>query len=131
MMKLSGLRITVSFIICGPGRLIAELPAKEAIEVALFADPVTLQTLVGPGSPTGQAIFSTLFSIIRTGTMVWRADDAAISVRLDADDDRRRGARDREHTPHRHKSCRQPRAHPSSFRAGRRYLRNTGMRPVV
>jgi CRP-like cAMP-binding protein len=90
-LQLTVIRNPESFVICGPGRLIAELPAKETIEVALFANPITLQTLVGPGSPTGQAIFSTLFSIIRTGTLIWRADDATITVRLDADDDRRRG----------------------------------------
>lgn len=91
LQQLTVIRNPESFIICGPGRLIAELPAKEAIEVAFFADPATLQALVAPGTPTGRVIISALFSIIRTGAIAWRTADSAITFRLDTAGDRRRG----------------------------------------
>jgi len=91
LQQLTVIRNPESFIICGPGRLIADLPAKEAIEVAFFADPGTLQALVAPGTPAGRVIISALFSIIRTGVIAWRPDDSPIDFRLDTADDRRRG----------------------------------------
>ena len=40
-----------SFILSGPGHLLARLAQKEAIEVLFLQSPTTLQQLAGPGSP--------------------------------------------------------------------------------
>jgi CRP-like cAMP-binding protein len=94
-----------SFMLCGPGRLLADLPAKEAITVACFADPLTLQALAAPGTPTGQAIFSALFSIIRSGAISERVDDRALTVALDAPNERRRGTLTVERTVDDQRAC--------------------------
>jgi CRP-like cAMP-binding protein len=91
LQELVVIRNEESFILSGPGRLVPQLPEKEAIEISFFVEPVVLQQLVGPGTPSGAVIFNTLFSIIRSGQISDRIAEVNCRFELASTADRRAG----------------------------------------
>jgi CRP-like cAMP-binding protein len=91
LQKLVVLRHDESFILSGPTRLLDELPDKEAIEFYFFADPLTLRTVAGPGSPSGNVIFKALWAVLQTGALPERTAGSVSPCRFETSSDRRTG----------------------------------------
>jgi CRP-like cAMP-binding protein len=91
LQKLVVIRSPEQFILSGPGRLLPQLPEKEAIEISFFAEPAILQTLIGPGIPSGAVAFNALFSIIRSERISDRIFEAACRYETNPSPDRRSG----------------------------------------
>ncbi|MGC2661503.1 MAG: cyclic nucleotide-binding domain-containing protein [Bryobacteraceae bacterium] len=92
LQKLVVIRHPESFILTGPSRLLAESPDKEAIEFAFFADPLTLRSVAGPGSPSGNVIFKALWAVLQTGALSERIAGIVSPCRFESSSDRRTGS---------------------------------------
>lgn len=92
LQKLVVIRDVESFILSGPGRLLPHVPEKEAIELSIFSEPAILRRLAGLGTPSGAVIFNALFSILRSGRISERIDQAHWRYAVAPDAERRTGA---------------------------------------
>jgi CRP-like cAMP-binding protein len=92
LQKLVVIRYPESFILSGPTRLLDELPDKEAIEVAFFADPLTLRAVAGPGCPSGNVIFKALWTVLQTGSLPERIAAGVSLCRFETSSNRRTGS---------------------------------------
>jgi CRP-like cAMP-binding protein len=92
LQKLVVIRNPESFILSGPTRLLDELPDKEAIEFAFFADPLTLRIVAGEGSPSGNVIFKALWTVLQTGALSERIAATVSPCRIESSSNRRTGS---------------------------------------
>lgn len=89
--KLVVIRSPENFILSGPGRLLPQIPEKEALEISFFVESAILQRLIGPGEPSGAVAFNALFSIIRSGQISDRIAEVSCRYELKPGADRRTG----------------------------------------
>jgi CRP-like cAMP-binding protein len=91
LQKLVVIRDPESYVLSGPGRVLADIPDQEMVELLVFSDPAVVQRLAGPGTPSGAIIFNALFSLLGSGDISQRIDATAFRHRIEPDTQGRMG----------------------------------------